>query len=181
MSGLLFLTSEDFHITKSAKGNIMCTNIPGFSLILFYSTQCEHCQLLIPIFKLLPGNVGGCQFGMINVNQNKSCIIMSKDTIAEIKVVPYIILYINGKPYMRYQGPHVQEEITRFVIEVSEKVQNLSSFTKKEKEKEKQIIPGIKDVIKKEDIPAYTIGKPLFGQEWQHVCYLDFNEAYNNA
>ena len=30
---------------------------------------------------------------------------MSKKSISPITVVPYVILYVNGKPYMRYQGP----------------------------------------------------------------------------
>ena len=77
MSGLLFLTSQDFQIQKGVKGPILCTNIQGFSLILFYSTQCTHCQTLIPIFKILHGAIGGCQFGMINVSHNKQCVLMS--------------------------------------------------------------------------------------------------------
>ena len=95
MSGLLFLTSDDFGLNKGVRGNIMCNTIQGFSLVLFYSTQCDHCKELIPIFKQLPGTVGGCQFGMINVSNNRKCVIMSRDTIAPIQVVPYIILYIN--------------------------------------------------------------------------------------
>ena len=95
MSGLLFLTSDDFIISKGSKGTILCTSIPGFSLILFYSTQCPHCQNFIPIFKKLPGTIGGCQFGMINVSTNKNCIRLSKDTIAPITYVPYVVLYIN--------------------------------------------------------------------------------------
>ena len=49
MSGLLFLTNDDFVLNKGTKGNILCTSIQGFSLILFYSTQCPHCKSLIPI------------------------------------------------------------------------------------------------------------------------------------
>ena len=174
MSGLLFLSTEDFHLVKGTKGAIMTTNIPGFSLILFYSTQCEHCQSLIPIFKQLPGTVGGCQFGMINVSHNKQCVLMSRETIAPIRVVPYIILYINGKPYMRYQGPHDAKEISRFIVEVSQKMQTRQTFTKQEeKEVAKQKPKG--------EIPAYTIGKPLYGQEDDNVCYLDFTDAYGST
>ena len=67
MSGLLFLTSDDFNIQKGTKGNIVCNNIRGFSLILFYSTSCPHCEKFIPIFKNLPGSLPGCQFGLINI------------------------------------------------------------------------------------------------------------------
>ena len=50
MSGLLFLNSDDFNVLNGEKGKILSTEIKGFSLILFYSTQCEYCKKLIPIF-----------------------------------------------------------------------------------------------------------------------------------
>ena len=170
MSGLLFLTSEDFQLQRGSKGQILCTNIQGFSLILFYSTQCVHCQSLIPIFKRLPGSVGGCQFGMINVSQNKKCVIVSRQTIAPIKVVPYIVLYIHGKPYMRYNGPHDAKEIGRFIVEVAKKVQSKESFAKNDGRVKEDPRGGI---------PAYTIGHPLCGPD-NKVCYLDFNNAYES-
>jgi hypothetical protein len=167
MSGLLFLTSDDFNIAKGNKGNILCHSIPGFSLILFYSTKCEYCQTLIPIFKELPGTIGGCQFGMINVSTNKQCVRMSKDTIAPIEYVPYIILYIQGKPFMRYNGPQDSGEIRRFVFEVANKIQSKQKFTSENIDKTKK------------GIPEYTIGHPLCGPE-DKVCYLEFNNAYGN-
>ena len=166
MSGLLFLNSDDFSIAKGTKGNIMCNSIQGFSLILFYSTQCQHCQTLIPIFKKLPGTIGGCQFGMVNVSSNKACVRMSKETVAPITYVPYIILYINGRPFMRYQGPHDSGEIRRFVLAVAEKVQSKQKFSS--------------DVVKEDprgNIPSYTIGHPLCGVD-DKVCYLEFTDAY---
>lgn len=168
MSGLLFLSTEDFTIVKGSKGNIMCHGIPGFSLILFYSTQCVHCQSLIPIFKRLPGTIGGCQFGMINVSSNKGCVKMSRETIAPINFVPYMALYINGKPFMRYNGPHDGGEIRRFVIEVANKVQSKQKFVS---ENVKQNEKGI---------PEYTIGHPLCGPD-EKVCYLEFSEAYGES
>lgn len=165
MSGLLFLTSEDFHVAKGTKGNILCHSIPGFSLVLFYSTQCGYCRTLIPIFKSLPGTIGGCQFGMINASSNKKCIQLTKNTIAPITYVPYILLYVNGRPFMRYQGPHDKKEIQRFVVEVAQKVQSKQKFNK--------------DRVKEDPrggIPAYTIGQPLYGDD--QVCYLEFNCAY---
>lgn len=165
MSGLLFLTSDDFITSKGTKGPILCHSIPGFSLILFYSNQCPHCKMLIPIFKCLPGTIGGCQFGMLNVGANKDCIRMSKETIAPINYVPYIVLYINGRPFMRYQGPYDQNEIKRFVIDVAQKVQNKQKFSD--------------DKVKEDPrggIPQYTIGHPLYGDD--DVTYLEFDTAY---
>lgn len=170
MSGLHFLTSDDFQIQRGSKGQILCTTLQGFSLILFYSTQCEYCQSLIPIFKKLPGSIGGCQFGMINVSHNKNCILMSRETIAPINEVPYIVLYVHGKPYMRYRGPHDPNEIGRFIIEVSQKVQSNQNFAKDDNRIKQNTKSGI---------PDYTIGKPLCGVD-DKVCYLEFEEAYTS-
>ena len=52
---------------------------------------------------------------------------MSRNSIAPITVVPYVILYVNGKPYMRYQGPQDIKEIARFIIDISK---SLSGKTK---------------------------------------------------
>ena len=165
MSGLLFLSSDDFTVVRGQNGKILVHTIPGFALILFYSTQCEHCKSLIPIFKDLPGTLGGCQFGMINVSINRETISMSQDTISPIRYVPFILLYIDGKPYMKYQGPYDGREIGRFVFEVSQKLQNKAKFSP--------------DVTVKEEarrIPEYTTGHPLIGMD--DVTYLEFQEAY---
>jgi thiol-disulfide isomerase/thioredoxin len=166
MSGLLFLTSDDFVVQKGVNGDVLCNTIPGFSLILFYSTHCVHCKTLVPIFKQLPGTIGGVQFGMINVSVNKNCVKMSKDTIAPISYVPYIILYIGGKPFMKYNGPSDIEEIKRFVLEVAKKV----------KAKQKFSSDNVKE-DPKGGIPLYTIGKPLYGDD-DKVCYLNWDDAY---
>lgn len=168
MSGLLFLGNDDFTLMKGTKGNILCSSIPGYSLILFYSTQCPHCQKLIPIFKKLPGSIGGCQFGMINVSTNKNCIRLSNDTIAPITYVPYIVLYINGRPFMRYLGPHDANELKKFIIEVAQKMDSKQKFTN-----QNNILEN-----RESTIPAYTIGVPLFGCDDGQCTYLNFNEAY---
>lgn len=167
MSGpILFLTSEDFTVQQGSKGDIMCHGIDGFSLILFYSTHCTYCQTFIPLFKRLPGTINGCQFGMINVSANRAVVEMSQNTIAPIKYVPYIVLYINGRPFMVYKGPSDEREIRNFVVEVANNVQKKQQFSKEK----------VKEETPEEGIPAYCIGKPVCGND--KVCYLTFNGAY---
>ena len=165
MSGLLFLTSDDFTVNRGTKGNILCSNIPGFSLILFYSTQCHHCNKLIPIFKSLPGTIGGCQFGMINVSTNKKCVKMAKNTIVPIQYVPLLILYINGRPFIKYNGHYEQNDIKTFILDVANKVNNKQKFSN---ENVTEDVRG--------GIPEYSIGHPLYGMD--NVTYLEFDEAY---
>lgn len=166
MNGLHWLTSDDFSLDRGTKGEIMRHGIPGFSLILFYSTKCEHCQDLLPLFKRLPGAIGGCQFGIMNVSNNKRAVRMSRQTVAPITYVPYIVMYIDGKPFMRYNGPQDINEIARFVIEVAQNVKSKQEFSQ--------------DAVKKPEdkIPEYSIGVPLCGDG--KVCYLAFNDAYDN-
>ena len=167
MSGLNFLTSKDFFVSKGSKGNILCTKIPGISLILFYSTQCTYCHSLIPIFKKLPGSIGGCIFGIVNISNNKKCVEMSKNTIVPIEYVPMIIIYIDGKPYMEYKRDRNMSSIQNFVIEVGNDTLLKQNFTK----------GTVKEVENR--IPEYTIGKPLYGTDSDKVCYLEFDSAYN--
>lgn len=165
MSGLLFLTDEDFYIGKGTKGPILCTNIPGYSLILFYSSKCPHCKALDPIFRSLPGSIQGCQFGMLNVNNNSRCVQLSKNTISPITYVPTILLYINSRPFMLYKGPNTREHILQFIVEVAQKMQNKHKFSS---ENVKEDPRG--------KIPEFTIGHPLYGDEDR--TYLEFQEAY---
>jgi thioredoxin-like negative regulator of GroEL len=170
MSGLLFLTGDDFHIQQGLKGPIMCTKIRGFSLVLFYSTKCQYCQNLVPIFKRLPGSVGGCQFGMINVSHNRRCVMMSHQTIAPITEVPFVILYVDGKPYLRYRGPHDGREIVRFIMEVNKKIRSGNNATTNDSRIKQDAKSGL---------ASYVLGQPLYGDD-DKVCYLEFDVAYNN-
>ena len=163
-SGILFLTTEDFTMSKTNNGFMLNNFINGFSLILFYSPQCPHCKNLLPVFKKLPSIVGGCQFGILNVSANKSIIELSKKTVSPITYVPYIILYINGKPFMLYEGPPNEEEIKRFIVEVSKKIQSKQKFSESEVK------------TNENSIPAYCLGNPLYGDD--NKTYLVMDEAY---
>ena len=170
--GILFLTNNDFKLQKNNNQPNLCTTIPGFSLLYFYSTQCVYCQTLIPLYKKLPSMVQGCQFGMINISNNKQLVYRSQSTTTVLKYVPYIVLYVHGKPFMRYDGPHKLNEIRRFILEVHNDLKHKQSFSNK-KEMKTARLPSKKT----QEIPAYTIGKPLCGSD-KDVCYLDFVKAY---
>jgi hypothetical protein len=166
MSGLLYLTNEDFFLQKNDNNSIMLSHgIPGFCLVLFYSTKCEFCPALVSTFKKLPGTVNGCQFGILNVSTSRTCVEMSQKSISPIKYVPFIVLYIDGNPYMIYKGSNDGKSLISFILDVAGKVRNKQQFSK--------------DTVKKDsesDIPAYCIGHPVSG--FDNRCYLDFLTAY---
>jgi thiol-disulfide isomerase/thioredoxin len=165
MTSILFLSTDDFYTASDPSNNTvsLCHSIQGFSLLLFYSNHCVHCQDVIPIFRKLPELVRGCQIGLVNVSTNRRLIEITRQTTSPINYVPLIILYINGRPYMKYDGEKTDRAISTFVMDVSRSVHE-SGFSKTTKEK---------------GIPSYTIGHPLKGEN--DVTYLEFsvNSGYH--
>jgi len=109
---------------------------------------------------------------MINVSLNKNCVRLSKETIAPITYVPYIVLFVNGRPFMRYNGSHDINEIKRFILEIAQKMETKQKFSNDQQ--------NIQEVIRDTKIPAYTIGLPLYGCDDGECTYLNFTEAYNS-
>lgn len=130
MSGILYLGADDFTIRKGEKGNLLCLNydVQGLSLVLFYSNECQHSTKLMVKYKQLPFNINGCQFTMINVNRpdNRRVVQMAGQTIVPITYVPDIILYVDGIPYMRYDGQHEIHAIKTFVLDIYQQLQKMA-------------------------------------------------------
>lgn len=174
MSGLLFLTKDDFNIQRGINGDVLCIDVKDFCLLLFYAKTCVHCQNIIPVFKQLPGTIGGCQFGTVNIGVNKQLIDVSKNTTTPIKYVPLILLYYNGKPVMSFKSHNqivTENELRKFIIDVSKSLQQKQSFQQPQTQQSQQ------PPQQQSQIPQYTIGIPLQGVG--NVCYLDFVEAYD--
>jgi hypothetical protein len=171
MSSLLYLSSDDFNIEKGTKGNILCNNIQGFSLVLFFSNSCAYCKDYNATFKRLPGTLPGCQFGLLNISTNMECYAKSQQTITPLKVVPYIVLYVDGKPYVRYTGSPSDREIQKFIIDMSNQIQGGKQFVNNKnpnitKESNGMMVYG-------------GYGKAYQGDKNLQVCYLEYELAYN--
>ena len=103
--------------------------------------------------------VTGCQFGVVNVSTSKKLVDMTRQTTSPITYVPLLILYVNGRPYMKYDGEKSDTAIRNFIVDVSKTIY-VNGFTKSMRER---------------GIPSYTVGHPLFGES--EVCYLEFDPA----
>ncbi len=174
--GIYYLTEKDFEIRQNTKGNLLglTSDSNGMNLILFYSKECKFCDDLLTQFKQLPRLILGCKFSMLNINHYHNVIEMSKNTISPITYVPDLILYVNGLPYMRYDGSNTKDAIKDFIIDIHQKLQKVK-FVSSDEGQSNQIEDKIVT-----DLPEYTIGRPLYGCDANTgKCYLDFSEAYN--
>jgi hypothetical protein len=167
MNSILFLSEEDFSIQNGKKGQLLCNNLPGVSLVLFYSKQCPHCVDLFQIFKTIPQIVFGCQFAMCNISTNVKVVRMSQKTIAPITHVPFVVLYVNGRPFMKYNGEKSLKAVAVFVNEVLTRIQSKKNFSSSTK-----VDHG------DDTIPEYSIGIPFNMICEGEQCYLTYTEAY---
>lgn len=187
-SGIYFLNEDDFILRENTKGKLLGIkeNFNGLTLLLFYSRECQFCEKLLAQFKQLPSLIMGCKFGMVNINQNPTVVDISKTTISPITYVPDLILYVNGLPYMRYDGPGEIENIKEFIVDIYQKLQKTSFLQNQNGQHqssttENEIQTTTSSHAKIEDeIPAYSVGKPLCGtsKDAYGKCYLDFDDAY---
>lgn len=180
---MINLTFQDFFIADGKRGKILCNKVKGICLVMFFSPGCGYCKHFLPSFANLSKSLNGCLFGIVNVNNNRQVVAMSRNTIIPITYVPYIILYVDGKPFMRYDGPKDENEIKRFVIEVTRKFSIQNKFASQKP------IPNQKiqmegnatiDATNQNEIPAYTLGIPKTGGAKQ-VCYFNYEDAYGSG
>ena len=174
MNNLYHLTSNDFYIEPTADGKkVMCMDSRGLFLVMFHANpdRCQHCEETLPEFRKLPQRMGNCKFALVNLNANPDLVKMSKMTKAPIEYVPFIVLYVNGRPFLKYEGDRTLPAFMEFLQEVMQKLQSKQSFIEN------------KNYKIESEIPPYTVGIPysVVCDNDKGICYLSTSEAYKSA
>lgn len=84
-------------------------------LIDFFGTWCGPCQMLAPILKQVKDSLGD-RISIIKIDVDKNQELASK---YQVRGVPTMILYQNGKQLWRQSGVLSKEEIIKTIIEKS--------------------------------------------------------------
>jgi hypothetical protein len=167
-SSIIALRAEDFEIQPGRNGNLLCNGIKGISLCMFYASDgCRTCKALLPQFRHLPQIISGISFCALDILENQAVIAMSRQTLAPLNEVPYIVLYANGRPFLQYDDAPTIEKLVNFVQYAMKLIDNKKSFIDKGAKVES-------------DIPKYSIAKPYlnFNCDDSGFCYLSYNDAY---
>ena len=135
MQAITFLSDAEFGIADGQRGRILCTKLENISVVLFYSKMCPHCTNVFPVFTRLASRIRVIKFAVLNCTQYPRVVEMSQSTISQIDSVPMILLYVNGKPYIRYKGAHTEAEIGKFLVGIYQRLQK-TEVTKVEEEEE---------------------------------------------
>lgn len=84
-------------------------------LIDFYATWCGPCQMLSPVLKQVKDNLGE-RVSIIKIDVDKNQEIAAS---YQIKGVPTMMLFQNGRQLWRQSGVLSKDEIIRVIVEKS--------------------------------------------------------------
>lgn len=175
MNNLHHLTSNDFYLENGSKGKLLCLDSKGLCLVCFHvnSDRCEHCEETLPEFKKLPHRIGNCKFALVNLSNNVDIVKMSRMTVAPIEHVPFIVLYVNGRPFLKYDGDRTFTAFSGFIQEVVQKLHTKQSFVENKTQR----------IENEEEIPGFSIAIPysVVCDKDKGVCYLNQGEAYGSS
>jgi hypothetical protein len=116
MSSISFLNSSNF-ILIGTQNKSLGINISGPVLVFFKMQTSEPSNEFEPVFVKLSNIDVRISYGILDVTRNKDVVQWSRQTSTPITAVPILILYLNGKPYAKFNGtkniPSLQNFITK--------------------------------------------------------------------
>ena len=84
-------------------------------LVDFFATWCGPCQMLAPILKEVKANLGE-RISIIKIDVDKNQAVAAQ---YQVRGVPTMILFQNGKPLWRQSGVMSKEDIIKIIVEKS--------------------------------------------------------------
>jgi thioredoxin 1 len=84
-------------------------------LVDFFATWCGPCQMLAPILKEIKANLGE-RISIIKIDVDKNQAVAAQ---YQVRGVPTMILFQNGKQLWRQSGVLSKEDIIKVIVEKS--------------------------------------------------------------
>lgn len=175
------LTDRHFLVKKGSKGNnVLYFSLNEISLVIFISQ--EYQNFTANLLNKLSARIKGCNFYMVDVYKYPRIIDISKNTIMPITELPYIILYVNGYPFIKYREkldntfhPKLENFLTKVLKYINENEHKL---------KDMQSRPTPYNVTCN-DVMCYATSEELRNGQIdeaapstsQYVCYSDLCEG----
>lgn len=174
-SALIELTAESFKKMKGNRGHVLgLPNAQNLTLVMFYSMQCTFCDQAMPelskLSRYLRENNLPIQVAVCDVSKNKRVIQESADTVDPIKYVPYLTIYLRDRPYLRYNGKKIAEEMLSYLVEVLKRIDTRQQFVQPQRQAQEE---------QEEEVSAGpSVGIPYNVVCEGDVCYLTQDEVF---
>ena len=119
---ILYLTNNDFYVDNGKKGKVMCTTQKDILFAFFHlnDNECSNCTTMIPEFVNVAKRLPQIKYALVNLSKYPEIFKKTIDTIAPIKYVPYLIIFVNNRPFLRYDGGKSSSEMYDFIKELLE-------------------------------------------------------------
>lgn len=164
------LGTEHFQVIVSKTGKkLLCHGIAHpkkliISHVLFFTPDCEYCEELKETFKILSQHITSHYFCFCNLKLSSQVVKYSKESTTPLQHVPYVITYVNGKPYAKYEGDRTVKGLKDFIQLVNSKVEQFKTSPQLQKDElDEQVSTGA--------TPANKAKR----------CYLTMDEAYSST
>lgn len=114
------LTPNDFKIVKTPKGDLVQLLRDELLVVLFYKNEENrvYSDEFIKVFEQIEQTEVECKFAVINVDEYPECVDLSSKTFTPIHYVPYVVVYVHGRPYMSYSGKIDAVELVKLITYV---------------------------------------------------------------
>jgi hypothetical protein len=131
MSSVLYLGENDFYVDKGQKGPIICCSQKGISFVMFHANPnvCQFCDLAKPEFMQLPQIISGAKFYLCNLSNASGLVQKSFNTIMPLNKVPLFILFVEGRPFMNYNGEKQLKHFSQFMQDAMKLLQQKQVFS----------------------------------------------------
>lgn len=108
------VNSSHFNVVGRNKRTLNI-KIPGNVLMFFKMNGCAGCSQFEPVFHQLAAQIQGVTFLVADLSNDRNIIMMSRQTNTPIEKVPYILLYINGRPLAKFNGKKNIPSLRNFI------------------------------------------------------------------
>ena len=171
-NNIIYLSSREFGVDEAPKGLVLVNSQKGIMFCLFHADpdKCQYCLEAIPEFKRLALKMPSVKFGFVNLNRDRDIYLMSTKTIMPIDSVPFVILYVNGRPLMRYNGDKRADVMLNFLGDVISRLNNKKDFFEN------------KNYRIESDIPTFS-NSPQFNvvcDTEKGVCYVESGKLFES-
>ncbi len=111
------LGNDHFYLEDGKKGKLLCTSQKDLLFVFFYKGDgsCKSCKEMMPEFQQLAKYVPEIKYAVVNVDEQKDVIRKSLKSISPIKYVPYLIVFAQNKPFLRYDGGKTLNDMVAFL------------------------------------------------------------------
>jgi hypothetical protein len=130
MNNCLFLGEQDFYVGQGKRGPVVCSTQNGVLFVMFHADPnvCPNCDVAKPEFMQLSQVINGAKFGLCNLNRAKNLVDSSFNTITPLNVVPLFILFVNGRPFMNYNGQRQLKHFAEFMQVAMKRLSEQQTF-----------------------------------------------------